>query len=107
MENLTAKVFRTFNASSTLQSQLAKHAIKEKSVDEKSNAYDEANKQVAILCNHQKTVSKTYDSSIEKRKFQLEIYKKYLCELGDHMKKQKSGKPIKERKEEVTVPFFL
>jgi len=36
------------------------------SLDQKVSYYDEANKQVAILCNHQKTVSKTFEVSIEK-----------------------------------------
>lgn len=36
------------------------------SVEEKVNYYDEANKQVAILCNHQKTVPKNFDLMKEK-----------------------------------------
>lgn len=66
MEGLTAKVFRTYNASSTLEKELFKRNVEEESLDEKVNFYDEANKQVAILCNHQKTVSKNFDVMKEK-----------------------------------------
>ena len=58
MEGLTAKVFRTYNASSTLQQELNKFKLNGLSMEEKLEKYEEANKQVAILCNHQKTVGK-------------------------------------------------
>lgn len=34
-------------------------------VEEKVGYYEEANKQVAILCNHQKTVSKNFNAQSE------------------------------------------
>lgn len=37
---------------------------------------------------------------------QLEIFKTYLSELNDHLKKQKGGKAAKERREEVIVIAF-
>lgn len=58
MDGLTAKVFRTYNASITLQNELKKVNLKGKTMQEKVDIYEEATKQVAILCNHQKTVSK-------------------------------------------------
>ena len=66
MEGLTAKVFRTYNASSTLEKELMKKNVEKETLDEKVNYYDEANKQVAILCNHQKTVPKNFDIMKEK-----------------------------------------
>lgn len=60
LEGLTAKVFRTYNASSTLQNELNKCQLDGLTMDEKYAKYKEANKQVAILCNHQKTVSKKF-----------------------------------------------
>jgi DNA topoisomerase I len=36
------------------------------SIEEKVNYYDEANKEVAILCNHQKTIPKNFDYMLEK-----------------------------------------
>lgn len=66
MDGLTAKVFRTYNASHTFQQQLNKLTPKDGTVAEKIAAYNKANKEVAILCNHQKTVSKTHGDSMAK-----------------------------------------
>jgi len=67
MEGLTAKVFRTYNASETLQQQLKKFDLRGLTMDEKAERYSEANKQVAILCNHQKTVGKKVLESLSKK----------------------------------------
>jgi hypothetical protein len=53
MEGLSAKVFRTFNASLTLQDQLKKLTNTEDNVNAKILSYNRANRAVAILCNHQ------------------------------------------------------
>lgn len=53
MDGLTAKVFRTFNASMTLQDQLNKLTEAEDNVNSKVLTYNRANRAVAILCNHQ------------------------------------------------------
>ena len=53
MEGLTAKVFRTFNASKTLQEQLQELTNEDDSVTGKMLSYNRANRAVAILCNHQ------------------------------------------------------
>jgi len=67
MEGLTAKVFRTYNASITLQKELNQIPVdKHKLVDEKVHQFNQANRQVAILCNHQRTVSKTHNEQMEK-----------------------------------------
>ena len=65
MKGLTAKVFRTYNASWTFQQQL-KNTPKNGTVQEKIAAYNIANRDVAILCNHQKTVSKGFAESLAK-----------------------------------------
>ena len=61
MPGLSAKVFRTYNASITLQSELAKIEAKPgwATLDRAKCLieYNNANRIVAILCNHQKTVS--------------------------------------------------
>ena len=66
MKGLTAKVFRTYNASWTLQEQLDAGTPKSASVTEKLAAYNKANRAVAVLCNHQKTVSKGHGDSMMK-----------------------------------------
>lgn len=65
MPGLSAKVFRTYNASWTMQEQLAKIA-NTGSVHDKYAAYNEANKKVAILCNHQRTVSTTHEQMMQR-----------------------------------------
>lgn len=67
MKGLSAKVFRTYNASVTFQGLLEqtedwlksrpKAAEREINQTNLRLAYNEANRQVAILCNHQKTVN--------------------------------------------------
>lgn len=64
MKGLTAKVFRTFNASQTFQIQLDEKTPHNGTTQEKLNAYNEANRMVAILCNHQRTVPKTHEQSM-------------------------------------------
>lgn len=65
MSGLTAKVFRTYNASKTMQDQL--DLIPNKgSVAEKLLRYNAANRTVAILCNHQRTITKGHAQSVEK-----------------------------------------
>ena len=65
MPGLTIKVFRTYNASITL-SDLLKKTDGSLEVAGKKAEYDEANKEVAILCNHQKGVSKNHDTAMAK-----------------------------------------
>uniref|UniRef100_A0A8C4ZYD7 DNA topoisomerase I n=1 Tax=Gadus morhua TaxID=8049 RepID=A0A8C4ZYD7_GADMO len=64
MDGLTAKVFRTFNASITLQEQLKKLSNKSDNPSEKLLSYNRANRAVAILCNHQRAPPKTFDQSM-------------------------------------------
>jgi DNA topoisomerase-1 len=73
MKGLTAKVFRTYNASITFQEQLDDNTPEKVSVQEKLNAYNQANRMVAILCNHQRTVPKTHEQSMEKMKFRVRL----------------------------------
>jgi DNA topoisomerase-1 len=66
MKGLTAKVFRTFNASITLEQELpTEEELDGLSVQDKVLRYNAANRQVAILCNHQRTVSKATETMFE------------------------------------------
>lgn len=87
MPGLTAKVFRTYNASHTFQVEL-QNTPEVAPVPEKILAYNRANRQVAILCNHQKAVSKNHSQSMENMrrkiqhvKYQRHLVKKDLVEL--------------------------
>jgi DNA topoisomerase-1 len=72
MEELTAKVFRTFNASFLFQNEISSINSKfdKYKEDDKLNIlldlYNKANVKVAMLCNHQKNVSKSFNEQIEK-----------------------------------------
>ncbi|SCU91164.1 LAFA_0F02212g1_1 [Lachancea sp. 'fantastica'] len=71
MPGLTAKVFRTYNASKTMQDQLDL-IPNEGTVAEKLLKYNAANRTVAILCNHQRTVTKGHAASVEKATARIE-----------------------------------
>lgn len=98
MEGLSAKVFRTFNASYTFQDQLRKLTPKSSSasVVDRFAAYTEANRQVAILCNHKRAIPKTHSAAIEKLedqvrglKYQKMRLKRQMLELDPKLKKTK------------------
>ena len=73
MKGLTAKVFRTFNASITFQRLLDAEDLEKASLQEKLNAYNKANREVAILCNHQRSAPKTHDQSMEKMRYKVRL----------------------------------
>eukprot|EP00903_Cladosiphon_okamuranus_P018162 g16712.t1 len=93
MPGLTAKVFRTYNASDTLQIKLpGEEALAGLSVAEKVALYNGANRDVAILCNHQRTVSSAQKEGLLKSKDQLELLKRQKYELKQMLKIVKTGK---------------
>ncbi|KAF8409650.1 hypothetical protein HHK36_005728 [Tetracentron sinense] len=65
MPGLTAKVFRTYNASITLDEML-NIETKDGDVAEKIVVYQHANKEVAIICNHQRSVSKSHSAQMSR-----------------------------------------
>ena len=92
MPGLSAKVFRTYNASFTFQEQL-KQTPTNASVADKVLAYNRANREVAVLCNHQRTVSKTHDAAMEKIEDKVKEFKYQKMRLkrmiADHEPKRK------------------
>lgn len=66
------QVFRTYNASWTLQQQLDKLTNEDDSEAEKILSYNRANRAVAILCNHQRSVPKGHEKSMEKLKEKID-----------------------------------
>jgi DNA topoisomerase-1 len=65
MPSLTAKVFRTYNASITLD-RLLQDTDGETTIEMIAD-YQRANKEVAILCNHQRSVSKGHSAQMERQ----------------------------------------
>ena len=95
MPGLSAKVFRTFNASYTFQDQLRKLTPKDGAIVDKFAAYTEANRQVAILCNHKRAIPKTHDLAIGKMEDQVRALKyqkmrirKQMLQLDPKIKKK-------------------
>ncbi|PSR96262.1 DNA topoisomerase 1 alpha like [Actinidia chinensis var. chinensis] len=92
MPGLTAKVFRTYNASITLDEMLSRET-KGGDVAEKVVVYQHANKEVAIICNHQRTVSKSHSAQISKLNEKIEELKGTIDELKTDLVRAKKGKP--------------
>ncbi|KAL7749986.1 DNA topoisomerase 1 [Sorochytrium milnesiophthora] len=94
MPGLTAKVFRTYNASITFQKELEK-TPEDGSISEKVLAYNRANREVAILCNHQRSVGAGHHTSMEKIrdkiraiKYQIRQVKRDWLKLDPAQKKK-------------------
>lgn len=101
MEGLTAKVFRTYNASWTLQQQLDKLTNPDDTEAEKILSYNRANRAVAILCNHQRSVPKTHAKSMENLKAKIEAKKEAIAEAEVQLKDAKRDAKHGSVKEKV------
>lgn len=99
MKDLTAKVFRTYNASNLFQKELNKidkkiidGHLSEDNLNEILDLYNKANVKVAILCNHKKAVTKSFSQQIDKIDDRIKLLRRKLATL-----KKKSGKKNIER----------
>jgi DNA topoisomerase-1 len=108
MPDLTAKVFRTYNASITLEQELDRFDVALKknggfmSDVELVKFYNDANRQVAVLCNHQKAVSKSHDASMEKLNEKLKAVQDQLKEESTVLKKGiRKGEDVTKQKNKV------
>ena len=100
MPGLTIKVFRTYNASYTLNKLLKETTpAGDSTIPMKKAAYDAANKEVAVLCNHQKGVSKAHDAQMEKLQDKKKIIAKEIAALRRDQKDTNKAKirTLKER----------
>ncbi|KAI8800083.1 hypothetical protein BJ742DRAFT_843064 [Cladochytrium replicatum] len=75
MKGLTAKVFRTYNASWTFQDQLDKLTPENGTIQEKILSYNRANRMVAILCNHQRAAPKTAGQTMKRMRDKVRALK--------------------------------
>ncbi|XP_063260198.1 DNA topoisomerase I, mitochondrial isoform X1 [Prinia subflava] len=104
MDGLTAKVFRTYNASITLQEQLKALTNPEDNVAGKLLSYNRANRAVAILCNHQRSVPKTFARSMQVLQEKIDAKKKQVEEAQEEVKKAEDEfKETKDAKAELNV----
>jgi DNA topoisomerase-1 len=117
MTNLTAKVFRTYNASSLFQKELKKITKKYENNTDKTLLLDEFNKanaKVAQLCNHQKNVGKNFKDNLSKIDIQLKKVKSDLkkaklnksskvSSLTVKLQKLKSRKELKQELKNISL----
>ena len=93
MPGLSAKVFRTYNASITLQKQLALHEVSpDMTLAQKVEVYNRANREVAILCNHQRSVPASHEAQMERIGDTLEDAKQHLKDIRRAISQIKSKK---------------
>lgn len=100
MDDLTAKVFRTYNASITLQQQLDELTDPDSTVAEKILAYNRANRKVAILCNHQRAVPKSHEKSMENLRAKIDAKKEAISDAERHVsdaKREAKNGSVKEK----------
>ncbi len=99
MKDLTAKVFRTYNASFLFQKELDKineekvMAIHESDrINYLLNLFHQANTEVALLCNHQKSVTSNIDLQVDKIDTKIKLLKKKKNKYKEKKNKDKIEK---------------
>ncbi|ERF73672.1 DNA topoisomerase 1 [Endocarpon pusillum Z07020] len=97
MTGLTAKVFRTYNASYTMAT-LLKDMKSTGTANEKVKDYNDANREVAILCNHKRTVAAGHAGQMEKLserikgvRYQQWRIKQMMLDIDPKLKKKKGA----------------
>ncbi|KAF7547226.1 hypothetical protein G7046_g9067 [Stylonectria norvegica] len=101
MQGLTAKVFRTYNASYTMSELLTELGNDPRSrgtVAEKVKLYNDCNRKVAILCNHKRTVGAGHEQQMQKLgdrikglRYQKWRTKKMILDIDATQKKKKGA----------------
>ena len=108
MKDLTAKVFRTYNASNLFQKELDK--IKEEKINKIDESerlnylislFNQANTEVALLCNHQKAVSGNLDEQLKKFDDKIKKYKKIKKKLLDLYTTKKTNEDKRKVREKI------
>ena len=105
VKGLTAKVFRTYLASSVVSKYLRDHAnIKSESNMKKLFHAKMANLDSAIMCNHKRTIPKNFEQSLQKKKDTLsnvEKSKPWLKSEESLKKAESIAQKTKKQKERV------
>eukprot|EP01138_Halocafeteria_seosinensis_P016337 gb/GECG01016668.1/.p1 GENE.gb/GECG01016668.1/~~gb/GECG01016668.1/.p1 ORF type:complete len:791 (+),score=179.03 gb/GECG01016668.1/:1-2373(+) len=99
MPGLSAKVFRTYNASITLEQELPWEMDPSLSWKEKKLEYDRANRAVAILCNHQRTPPKSFEQTYQRLANRVELTEKQVKDLKKWLNQKKKNTDIPLRGE--------
>ena len=116
VEGMTAKVFRTYLATKVVREYLAKHnTIGEKTANKKIFHAKMANLEAAKKCNHKRTIPKTFEMSLQKKRDRLkdrrekkpwEKTEKRLAKAGSaspktDKQKKKKRETIKRLREQI------
>ena len=100
VKGLTAKVFRTYLASSEVTSYLKNYdKIKLKSPNIKLYHAKMANLQSAIMCNHKRTIPKTFEQALQKKRDAL----KKIRQTKPKTEKQKEKLGLREEKMKLAI----
>ena len=112
MEGLTAKVFRTYNASNLFNIELNNVTLKH-NLDENGkmeillNQFNQANIKVAQLCNHQKNVQKNFKEQLTKIDEEINKVKQLQKEEKNSKKIKKLNHKIKKLKAKKDLKLEL
>ena len=112
MPGLTAKVFRTYNASYTMAT-LLREMKSAGTVAAKIKDYNDANRKVAILCNHKRTIAAGHGAQMEKMsdriqglKYQKWRIKQMMIDIDSKIKKEK-GAEYFELEDEIDKEWIV
>ena len=108
LKNLTAKVWRTYNASHLFQKELDKirpEKIEKLPESERVNfiisLFQQANAAVAILCNHQKTVSTNFDKMVDRINDRIKKLRAKKRKYNERITKTKNKDVKKSYREKI------
>ena len=96
VKGLTAKVFRTYLATAVVRKYLVEHdSIKGKTANEKLYHAKLANLEAAMMCNHKRTIPKTYELTLQKKRDTLKKLEKEQAwkKTQENLKKVESTEP--------------
>ena len=96
VKGLTAKVFRTYLATAVVRKYLVEHDnIKGKTANEKLYHAKLANLEAAMMCNHKRTIPKTYELTLQKKRDTLKKLEKEQAwkKTQENLKKVESTEP--------------
>jgi len=104
---LTSKIFRTFHASKAVEDYFKKTDVKREDVEDYKKYFAAmANLQAAVVCNHKRTLPKSWEKTLEKKMERLKVMKERLEEkrnkaidvLEQRIKKLESMQPTEKRR---------
>lgn len=105
---LSAKVFRTCYASEAVETNLEKAPVRLEDPEYvKKHAATMANLEAAKVCNHKRTIRKTWQSSLEKKKDRLKTLKNRANDAQDELRrkidywKDKDSERLREQEERL------